>query len=106
MRRSGFALLAFLAAAQEPRLQTGLFISGEDAGYVDSTACAGCHRAAYDSYRRTGMGRSFYRPAPENRVEDYQRNNTVYHQASDRYYKIYSRAGRYYQRRHQMGSDG
>ncbi len=106
MRRLGFALLAFLAAAQELRLQTGLFISGEDAGYVDSAACAGCHRATYESYRRTGMGRSFYRPAPGNTVEDYQRNNTVYHQASDRYYTIYSRSGRYYQRRHQIGPDG
>jgi len=41
-----------------------------------------------------------------NTVEDYQRNNTVYHQASDRYYTIYNRAGRYYQRRHQIGPDG
>jgi len=106
MRRSGFVLLAFLAAAQELRLQTDLFISGEDAGFVDSAVCAGCHRAAYESFRRTGMGRSFYRPTPENTVEDYQRNNTIYHQPSGRYYTIYSRAGRYYQRRHQIGPDG
>src|SRR5207244_12293945 len=104
MRRLGVALLAFLAAAQELRLQTDLFISGEDAGYVDSMACAGCHRATYESYRRTGMGRSFYRPAPGNTVEDYQRNNTVYHQPSDRYYPIYSREGHYYQCHQQPGS--
>src|SRR5260370_36070968 len=79
---------------------------GEEVGHECTAVGAGGHRAAYKINRRTGMGRSFYRPAPENTVEDYQRNNTVYHQPSGRYYTIYSRAGRYYQRRHQIGPDG
>jgi predicted CXXCH cytochrome family protein len=106
MRPLGFALVGLLAAAQESPLATNSFISGEDAGYVDSAACAGCHRGIYGSYRQTGMGRSFYRLRPETIVEDFHRNNTYDHQASGRHYTMYERAGRYYQRRHQIGPDG
>ena len=52
------------------------------------------------------MGRSFYRPAPENTVEDYSRNNTYYHEASGQYYTMNQRGGRYYQRRHQLAPGG
>ena len=47
------------------------FIAGEDAGYLEPSSCASCHRRIYEGYRRTAMGRSFYRPAPGNTVEDY-----------------------------------
>ncbi len=102
----GFALAALLAAAQQSPLATGVFISGEDAGYVDSAACAGCHRRIYETYRQTAMGRSFYRMRPETVVEDFTGNNAYYHQASGRHYTMYKRAGRYYQRRHQIGPGG
>ena len=55
------------------------FIAGEDAGYLPPSACGTCHRAISESYRRTAMGRSFYRPTPENTVEDYSRNNQYFH---------------------------
>jgi predicted CXXCH cytochrome family protein len=107
MRSLGFALVALLAAAQESSFGIrSVFISGEDVGYVDSVVCAGCHRRIYDSYRQTGMGRSFYRVRPQTNIEDYQKNNTYYHEASDRHYTMYERAGRYYQRRYQIGPDG
>ena len=80
--------------------------SGEDAGYVEPTACVSCHREIYDSYRRTGMGRSFYRPGPENTVEDYSRHNTYYHAPSDQHYTMIQHGGRYFQRRHQIGAGG
>ena len=38
------------------------FIAGADLGYVDPVACIGCHQEIYETYRLTGMGRSFYRP--------------------------------------------
>ena len=76
------------------------------AAYVDSKLCAGCHQDIARTYRTTGMGRSFYRPRLENTVEDYQRHNAFYHQGSDRYYTMVSREGKFYQRRHQLGSDG
>ena len=78
----------------------------EDAGYVGPEACAGCHRNIWETYRRTGMARSFYRPSPTNTVEDYTENNTFYHKASDSYFTMLRRDGKYYQRRYQIDLDG
>ncbi len=63
--------------------------------------CAGCHASVWETYRRTGMGRSFYRPAPEVMREDWDRRNTYYHRASDRHYTMRRAEGRYFIRRHQ-----
>jgi hypothetical protein len=49
------------------------------------------------------MGRSLYRPAPANTLEDYARNNEFYHSLSDTHYSMVLRDGRYYQRRWQVG---
>jgi len=74
-------------------------------GYVDSHLCANCHQAVWESYQRTGMGRSFYRPASQNMSEDWARN-TYYHQASDTYFAMIRRDRRYFQRQYQIGLDG
>ena len=74
--------------------------------YVDPTVCTGCHRDIASSYRLTGMGRSVSRPRPESGVEDYKVRNSFYHKASDRYYTMFERDGKFYQRRHQIGFDG
>jgi Tfp pilus assembly protein PilF len=79
---------------------------GGDSGYVSSATCAGCHRDIVRTYRLTGMGRSFYRPTAENTVEDYKAHNSFYDQASDRYYTMLERDGKWYQRRHQIGFGG
>jgi predicted CXXCH cytochrome family protein len=73
--------------------------------YVDSRACAACHSKIDREYRQTGMGRSLYRPAPANRVEDY-RNNQYEHAPSDSRYSMNVRGGVYSQRRWQIGFDG
>jgi len=75
-------------------------------GYVDSAACAACHQDIAETYRLTGMGRSFYIPSAENAVENYTTGNTFYHRSSDRYYTMLERDGKFYQRRHQIGYDG
>ena len=82
------------------------FIAGADLGYVDSVACVGCHQEIAATYRLTGMGRSFYRPTPENVVEDFTTHNTYYHKASDRHYTMIGRGSEYYIRRHQVGPGG
>ncbi len=76
------------------------------AGHVSAETCSGCHRGIWETYRQTGMGRSFYRPSAANTVEDYTRNNTFYHKASDSYFTMLQRGGKYYQRRHQIDPDG
>ncbi|MGD1098614.1 MAG: tetratricopeptide repeat protein, partial [Bryobacteraceae bacterium] len=68
--------------------------------------CAGCHAEIAKSYLLTGMGRSLYRPRAENQVEDFKTHNRVYNRASDRYYTMLERDGKWYQRRHQIGFDG
>jgi len=69
----------------------------EDAGYVDSGACAGCSRAIYDRYRRPHG--AILLPSHSGKYgRGLSTKQYVYHQASDRYYTIYNRAGRYYQR--------
>lgn len=83
-----------------------LLPAGSNAGYVNAAACMGCHRKIWETYKKTGMGRSLTRPSPEAMVEDFSRPILFYHQASDQHYTIYERDGKYYQRRHQVGSDG
>lgn len=72
----------------------------------NSRMCAGCHRGIFETYRQTGMGRSFYRPSPENTVEDFTDKNTYYHPPSESYFTMLRRDGQYYQRRYQLDSKG
>jgi tetratricopeptide (TPR) repeat protein len=78
----------------------------EAVGYVDPALCASCHPGVWENYRRTGMGRSFYRPTPQNQIEDYSNRNTYYHQPSDTYFQMIRRGDRYFQLRYQIGFDG
>ncbi|MBI3683986.1 MAG: tetratricopeptide repeat protein [Acidobacteria bacterium] len=75
-----------------------------DPGYAEPETCAACHRNIWETYRQTGMGRSFYRPSAANTVEN--RNDTFYHKPSDSYFTMLRRNGKSYQRRHQIDSDG
>jgi tetratricopeptide (TPR) repeat protein len=104
-------LVAAIATTLGITLAAGLFLARQKhvpaaahGAYVDSKLCQGCHARIYESYRRTGMGRSFYRPQPEaqleNTIEDY------YHKPSDTHYAMLVREGKYYQRRWQIGFDG
>jgi predicted CXXCH cytochrome family protein len=74
--------------------------------HVDARTCARCHRQIDVDYRLTGMGRSMYRPAPGNTIEDYQGNHQFFHALSDTHYSMIQRNGAYYQRRWQIGFGG
>lgn len=80
--------------------------SRADAAYSEPGACSPCHPDIAQTYSATGMGRSFYRPKPGNTIEDYARGNPYFHQASERFYEMIQRGGRYYQRRYQIGPNG
>lgn len=80
-----------------------LAVAAQSAG---SRVCAGCHRKIWETYRQTGMGRSYFRPSPANTIEDYTKNNPYYHQPSNSYFEMLRRDGRYYQRRYQLDSAG
>lgn len=55
---------------------------------------------------RTGMGRSFGHPRPENTVEDYSVKNSFYHEPSRTWFQMIQRDGRYYQRWYQLDLEG
>jgi predicted CXXCH cytochrome family protein len=74
--------------------------------YVDPSLCAQCHVKISAAYRKTGMGRAFFRLNSQNAVEDLKSGKPFYHQASDSYFAMTERDGKYYQRRWQVGFDG
>ncbi len=95
MRRYRFGAFALIALLSWPSL-----------ALAQSDLCAGCHAREWQSYKRTGMARSFYRPRAENTIEDYSRNNTYYHKPSDTSFAMIRRDSRYFQRQFQIGPDG
>jgi Tfp pilus assembly protein PilF len=70
---TGRFLLALLAmAAVDPF--TGLNIhvtTGGAAGYVDDKNCATCHSNIARTYKQVGMSKAFYRPRPDDTIEDF-----------------------------------
>ncbi len=74
--------------------------------YVDGAVCASCHQDIAETYRKTGMGRSFFIPTAANVVEDYAHANTVFHRPSGLRYTMVERNGEFFERRSQAGFDG
>lgn len=72
--------------------------------YAAPQTCAGCHRGVWETYRLTGMGRSFSRPTIENTLANW--SGPYYHAPSDSYFTMLRRGGKFFQRRHQLGPDG
>jgi predicted CXXCH cytochrome family protein len=102
-------ILATLAQTPAPAPRTAPSprpAQGPVNSYVDPALCAQCHTQIADNFRKTGMGRSFYRLRPGNTVEDFTPGKPFYHQASDSYFAMIERGGKYYQRRWQIGYDG
>ena len=73
---------------------------------LSSQICQSCHAEIYRSYAEVAMARSFYRPSPDNVIEDYTRENHFHHAPSNRHYRMVQREGRFYQRRYRLDSDG
>src|ERR1039457_4222487 len=104
--RGGRRNLAIAAVALVAGVLTQRAYPQQANGYVDPALCERCHAEIADNFRKTGMGRSFYRLRPGNAVEDFTPGKPFYHQASDSYFAMIERGGKYYQRRWQIGFDG
>ncbi|MES1261409.1 MAG: tetratricopeptide repeat protein [Acidobacteriota bacterium] len=52
------------------------------------------------------MGRSFYRPSPENVTGEFTKNTTYFHHPSASYFTMLERGGKYFQRRYQLDTSG
>ncbi|HEY7335980.1 MAG TPA: tetratricopeptide repeat protein [Bryobacteraceae bacterium] len=89
---------AWIYARRPPRAS-----SAPANAYVDAAVCAECHGGIAATYRKTGMGRSFSRAQPESAPPF---GKPFHHEASNSYFEMISRGGKYYQRRWQIGFDG
>ena len=78
-------------------------LHGQPPGYVNATVCAGCHPKVAESYKRTGMGRSFSRPSATLIPEQ---KDPFYHVASETYFAVVRRGAAFVHRRWQAGLDG
>jgi predicted CXXCH cytochrome family protein len=74
--------------------------------YVNPAECATCHATIAATYRKTGMGRSFYRPTTSNVIEDYKSANKLNHVPSGMQYQMIEHDGTFFQRRNTIGFDG
>jgi predicted CXXCH cytochrome family protein len=95
--------LALIAAGVFYRFRQSPAVPTPDDGYTDGADCIRCHGDIAKTYRETGMGRSLAAARPDTMFD---RDSTFYHAASDRYYTMYRKDGKYYLRRHQLGPDG
>src|SRR4051794_23016511 len=80
---------------------TATAASSAGSEYVDARICAKCHRQIAEDYARTGMGRSFFRPAANPDT-----TSDFYHALSDTHFSMFLRNGQYFQRRWQIGFGG
>ena len=67
--------------------------------YAHPGICAGCHAEIARTYAQTGMGRSFFKPRQDRRVEDFVQRNTYVHGASEQTYSMFLESGSLYQKR-------
>src|SRR5256885_15618308 len=61
--------------------------------YIDPTVCADCHPKIWETYRQTGMGRSFSLPTAGNAAGANKNAVTFYHKASGSYFAMIERGG-------------
>src|SRR5262245_51310830 len=89
-------LMIFLAACsqQEQVDQTGTKSPAAKARWVGSEACAPCHTQIYNSFRQTGMGRSFARPEAAKLAALLETSYHVHEPKIDFYYSAHLRDGK------------
>jgi len=80
-------------------VRLGFFLVVCSASGTIHAQCATCHSKIAASFAKTGMARSFSKPAPIEPVR-------FYHQPSDTWYAMAERGGTYYQRRWRIGYAG
>ncbi len=89
----------------DPLAERGYAVTGGAApGYVEDRACGSCHPDLFESYQKVAMARSFYRPRPENLVEDFE--SGYYHEPSRRHYRMIRRDDGLVMKRHQLDAAG
>lgn len=65
--------------------------------YVGNEECSYCHQDIYNSYLRTGMGRSFYRPTNQPQIENFSSGNHIFDKKNNLHYEAIKDGENYYQ---------
>ena len=78
----------------------------QTAEYVGNEACASCHEEIYQSYLRTGMGRSLYPFDPATAPEQFDASARVYDANLDLYYEPFVRGDTLFQREFRLDGGG
>ncbi|MGH2574951.1 MAG: tetratricopeptide repeat protein, partial [Ignavibacteria bacterium] len=78
----------------------------KDVNYVGDEECYGCHSEIYNTFKKTGMGRSLYLPTTKNMIEDYEKNNQIYDSRTNFYYKMYREGENFYQMEFRLDERG
>src|SRR5438128_1237366 len=100
------AVASACAAAQQPEPQSRPITSkAPGSEYVGSTACAGCHREIYDTYSRTGMGRSMSTVTPEF-LRAHPTSGSVEDQHNHLHFDVMTRDGKLRQSEYELSADG
>jgi len=74
-------------------------------GYINDSACTPCHAGIVRSFRQVGMSKSFYRPRPDDVIEDFGKL-PFRHQRSGDVMEVRWRKGRLVFRRWQLDAAG
>src|SRR5687768_1320523 len=65
------------SSCRGPQSEVGIVGGGDaDPQYINSAECASCHAEIAETYRQTGMGRSFSRVASQTVGEGFKTTNT------------------------------
>ena len=67
--------------------------SQPNSGYIGDQACRTCHSSIYESFKRTGMGRSASIPSAED-LRELEKPVTIVSKKSNRSYKVYAQDGK------------
>src|SRR5689334_19155219 len=70
---SGGCMRAIIAAHSPMSLVLALLFAAASAnsGYLDDRQCATCHAGIAQTYKHVGMSKAFYRPRPDDAIEDF-----------------------------------
>ena len=74
--------------------------------YVGGKKCYNCHKNLSHSFRHSEMARSFEKLTTDNIIENYPQTELVYDEASNFYYKMFEKNGKFYQEEYRLDNNG
>jgi len=106
--RIAAAVLALLAGAAGILLHRAVSSRDDQQyanGYAPPQSCNRCHAKIAETYKQTGMGRSFHRVSAQTEAADFKDRNSITHQPSGKRYEMVQQDGAFYLRRSVLNQD-